>query len=129
MELRGLSEPVLGTGGGDLDCLTADDGGITKFPLLLNSRDLEETEVRIAFVYHYLVKFQNLIEYIYSYEQWIYLQKYIEKFYILQTKCNEGGHMDMQLSCNTFITFIELQEALLLMHVNDSFVCQLFLQI
>lgn len=38
--------------------------------------------------------------------------------------------MDMQLSCNTFITFIELHEALLLnMHVNDSFVCQLFLQI
>lgn len=36
--------------------------------------------------------------------------------------------MDMQLSCNTFITFIELQEALLLMHVNDSFVCQLFLR-
>lgn len=24
------------------------------------------------------------------------------------------------ISCNTFITFIELQEALLLMHVNDS---------
>lgn len=40
--LRGLSGPVLGTGGGDLDCLTADDGGITKFPLLLNSRDLDE---------------------------------------------------------------------------------------
>lgn len=39
--------------------------------------------------------------------------------------------MDMQLSCNTFITFIELKEALLLIHVpvNDSFVCQLFLQI
>lgn len=64
VELRGLSGPVLGTGGGDLDCLTADDGGITKFPLLLNSRDLEEIEVRIAFVYHYLIKFQNLIEYL-----------------------------------------------------------------
>lgn len=37
--------------------------------------------------------------------------------------------MDMQLSCNTFITFIELHEALLLIHVNDSFVCQLLLQI
>lgn len=55
VELRGLSGPVLGTGGGDLDCLTADDGGITKFPLLLNSRDLEEIEARIAFVYHHLV--------------------------------------------------------------------------
>lgn len=64
VELRGLSGPVLGTGGGDLDCLTADDGGITKFPLLLNSRDLEEIEVRTAFVYHHLVKFQNLIEYL-----------------------------------------------------------------
>lgn len=64
VELRGLSGPVLGTGGGDLDCLTADDGGITKFPLLLNSRDLEEKEVKIAFVYHHLVKFQNLIEYL-----------------------------------------------------------------
>lgn len=53
----------------------------------------------------------------------------LRNFTYLQTKCKEGGHMDMQLSCNTFITFIELQEALLLMHVNDSFVCQLFLQI
>lgn len=58
--LRGLSGPVLGTGGGDLDCLTADDGGITKFPLLLNSRDLDEIEVRNVFVHHHLVKFQNL---------------------------------------------------------------------
>lgn len=64
--LRGLSGPVLGTGGGDLDCLTADDGGITKFPLLLNSRDLDEIEVRIVFVhvYHHLVKFQNLTEHL-----------------------------------------------------------------
>lgn len=55
--LRGLFGFVFGIGGGDFDCFIVDDGGIIKFFLLFNFRDLEEIEVRIVFVYYYLVKF------------------------------------------------------------------------
>lgn len=57
VELRGLFGFVFGIGGGDFDCFIVDDGGINKFFLLFNFRDLEEIEVRIVFVYYYLVKF------------------------------------------------------------------------
>lgn len=41
--LLDLSELALGTGGGDLTCSDAEaDWGTTKFPLLLNSSDLQD---------------------------------------------------------------------------------------
>lgn len=40
--LRGLFGFVFGIGGGDFDCFNVDDGGIIKFFLLFNFRDLEE---------------------------------------------------------------------------------------